>query len=201
VILCDVIIPIWNQPEMTKRCLDSVLAATAESVRLILVDNGSEPSTQDWLRQFAAQSTVPAELIRNRENLGFIKAVNQGIRAARAPWVCLLNNDTVVTSGWLTEMIRVAESDPKIGLVNPTSNSRKTFASSSRKITNCARNCKSFNSDRLASECWQSIRTGSPPHTNGHARCSKLLSTHRICVTRSSSAPTPPPLTIATSIH
>ena len=120
--LCDIVIPIWNQPEMTKRCLDSVLAAAAESIRLILVDNGSEPLTHEMLDRFRAGSQTPVEILRNPVNLGFIKAVNQGIRAARAPWVCLLNNDTVVTSGWLTEMIRVAESDPKIGLVNPTSN-------------------------------------------------------------------------------
>jgi len=121
-ILCDIIIPIWNQAKMTKRCLDSVLAVTSEPIRLILVDNGSEPPTREMLDRFRADSRLPVEILRNPTNLGFIKAVNQGIRAARAPWVCLLNNDTIVTSGWLAEMIRVAESNPAIGLVNPTSN-------------------------------------------------------------------------------
>ncbi len=120
--ICDIVIPIWNEKERTELCLRSVLRHTDLPVRLILIDNGSETPTREYLRQFAGSSPVPAELLRNPENLGFIKAVNQGIRAARSPWVCLLNNDTVVTAGWLAEMIRIAESDPKIGLVNPTSN-------------------------------------------------------------------------------
>ena len=121
-LLCDIIVPIWNQPELTRRCLESVLAHTAEPVRLLLVDNGSEIPTRDLLDRFRAEHPGRVEILRNDENLGFIKAVNQGIRSATAPWVCLLNNDTRVTAGWLSEMIRVA-SEPKIGLVNPTSNS------------------------------------------------------------------------------
>ncbi len=121
-ILCDIIIPIWNQPELTKRCLESVAASTRQ-VRLILVDNGSRPPTRELLERFAREGGLPARILRNERNLGFIRAANQGIRAATSPWVCLLNNDTVVTQGWLQEMIRVAQANPKIGLLNPTSNS------------------------------------------------------------------------------
>ena len=120
---CDIIIPIWNQPNLTDRCLKSLLASGESGLRLILVDNGSGDPTQELLDRFRSESPVPVEILRNISNLGFIKAVNQGIRASRNPWVCLLNNDTVTTRGWLSEMIRVAESDPRIGLVNPTSNS------------------------------------------------------------------------------
>lgn len=122
--LCDIIVPIWNQPELTRRCLESVRACTAaEPVRLILVDNGSEEPARRLLDRFRQEGRPPAEVLRNEENLGFIKAVNRGIRAARAPWICLLNNDTIATRGWLAEMIKAAGSDPRIGLVNPTSNS------------------------------------------------------------------------------
>lgn len=121
--LCDIVVPIWNQRERTQRCLESVLAHTGLPVRLILIDNGSDPPARGWLQEFAARSAVPIQLIQNSENLGFIKAVNQGIRASRSPWICLLNNDTIVAPRWLPEMIQVAESDPTIGLVNPTSNS------------------------------------------------------------------------------
>jgi GT2 family glycosyltransferase len=122
-VVCDIVIPIWNLAELTGRCLESVRRCTAVPVRLILIDNHSDAPTQDLLKRFQTESDLPVQVIRNPENLGFIRAVNQGIRAASAPWICLLNNDTVVTSGWLREMIRVAESDPTIGLVNPTSNS------------------------------------------------------------------------------
>ena len=121
--LCDIVIPIWDQPELSRRCLESILRCTPEPIRLILVDNGSKPPPRQMLDQFRTSSSVPIEIIRNETNLGFIRGVNQGIRAARSVWICLLNNDTVVTAGWLSEMLRVGEADPSIGLINPTSNS------------------------------------------------------------------------------
>lgn len=121
--LCDIVIPVWDQPERTRRCLESLAACTPRQARLILVDNGSQPPARELLEQFSREGRLPAKLIRNGENLGFIRAANQGIRAATSAWVCLLNNDTVVSEGWLEEMLRVARSDPRIGLLNPTSNS------------------------------------------------------------------------------
>lgn len=118
---CDIIIPIWNQPAFTRRCLESVAAATRAPYRLLLIDNGSEQETRGLLDDAARRDPERVQVLRNAENLGFIKAVNQGIRASTAPYVCLLNNDTVVMPGWLEEMVRVAESDPAIGLVNPQS--------------------------------------------------------------------------------
>lgn len=122
--LCDIVVPIWNQPELTGRCLQSVARHSADGTRLILVDNGSDRPTRELLVRFAAeQKNPPAVILRNPVNLGFIRASNQGILASAAEWVCLLNNDTVVTAGWLTEMLKVARCRPEIGLVNPTSNS------------------------------------------------------------------------------
>ena len=119
----DAVIPIWNQRRLTQQCLESILQNTEEPVRLILIDNGSLPETRHFLEQVRVPPGFQIKLIRNPENVGFIKAVNQGIRAGDAPWIVILNNDTIVTPGWLTEMLRVASSDPTIGLVNPTSNS------------------------------------------------------------------------------
>lgn len=121
--LCDIVIPIWDQPERTRRCLESVTACTPRQARLTLVDNGSRPLTRELLVRFARESCLPVKILRNERNLGFIRAANQGIRAATSPWICLLNNDTVVTEGWLEEMIRVAQANPNLGLLNPTSNS------------------------------------------------------------------------------
>lgn len=118
---CDIIIPIWNQPIRTARCLDSVRATTRD-YRLILIDNGSDAPTRALLDRVAQADPARVTILRNAENLGFIKAVNQGLRASTAPYLCLLNNDTVTTPGWLEEMLRVTEQDPAIGLVNPSSN-------------------------------------------------------------------------------
>lgn len=119
---CDIIIPVWNQRAFTEECLDSIKTNTDGDYQIIIVDNASQPDTREYLERVKASGELPLTLIRNEENLGFIKAVNQGLTASTAQFVCLLNNDTLVTKGWLAEMISVAKSVPDIGIVNPSSN-------------------------------------------------------------------------------
>lgn len=120
---CDIIIPVWNQRERTHRCLTSILTHTKAPYRLLLIDNASEKPTQQFLEQFRRKGLCPVTLIRNEENLGNVKAVNQGIRVSNAPYVCALDNDTMVFPGWLEKMIQAAESREEIGIANPGSNS------------------------------------------------------------------------------
>ena len=61
-------------------------------------------------------------MIRNAENRGFSAANNQGLRAARGEFLCLLNNDTVVTRGWLSTMIEHLRKTPRAGMIGPVSN-------------------------------------------------------------------------------
>jgi len=120
---CDIIIPVWNQPAFTKDCIESIFAGTSGVDHgIIIIDNASDEKTRDYLKGLAADKSHAVSLIRNEANLGFIKAVNQGMNASRAPFVCLLNNDTIVTKGWLKEMIAIAQSARDMGLVNPSSN-------------------------------------------------------------------------------
>ncbi len=119
---CDIIIPVWNQPVFTKDCIDSVLENTDIDYRLVIIDNASEDKTRLYLEGLKGVGKPPVALMRNERNLGFVKAANQGIRCASAPYVCILNNDTRVTKNWLREMIGVAESAGDIGIVNPSSN-------------------------------------------------------------------------------
>jgi tetratricopeptide (TPR) repeat protein len=60
--------------------------------------------------------------LRNNNNLGFAAGNNQGMAAAQGDYILLLNNDVVVTNGWLDRLISCAEKDPAIGLVGPRSN-------------------------------------------------------------------------------
>lgn len=121
--LCDIIIPIWNLPQKTARCLQSIISNTLLPYRLILIDNASEKPTVEFLQKFQKNAPCPILLIRNEENLGNIKAVNQGIRQSHASHVCILDNDTVVFPGWLEKMTEAAKLRKDIGIVNPASNS------------------------------------------------------------------------------
>jgi GT2 family glycosyltransferase/tetratricopeptide (TPR) repeat protein/SAM-dependent methyltransferase len=115
--LTSIVILTHDQLEYTRQCLDSIRRYTDEPYELIVVDNASFDGTLDYLR---AQPDV--RLIANDENRGFPAAANQGIEAARGGQVLLLNNDTVVTTGWLGRMLRAFDDDPDVGLVGPCSN-------------------------------------------------------------------------------
>lgn len=116
---CDIIIPVWNKLKLTKECLDSVIKNTTISFRSIIIDNNSEKETEDYLKSLKDRDGVEVVLIRNEQNLGFVKAVNQGMRISNAEYVCLLNNDTCVQENWLQELINVAQANQHIGIVNP----------------------------------------------------------------------------------
>jgi len=120
--MCDIVIAVWNNLELTKSCVDSIIKNTDVDYRLVLIDNASNEETKKYLEQLKDKEGQKVLLIRNETNLGFIKAVNQGMRLSEAPYVCLINNDTIVTRGWLSEMVKVAESSSLIGLINPSSN-------------------------------------------------------------------------------
>jgi GT2 family glycosyltransferase/tetratricopeptide (TPR) repeat protein/2-polyprenyl-3-methyl-5-hydroxy-6-metoxy-1,4-benzoquinol methylase len=115
--LTSIVIPTHNQLSCTKECLDSIRMRTDEPIEIIVVDNGSTDGSVEYLRN---QSDV--RLIENPSNEGFPVAVNQGIRASTGENILLLNNDTVVTTGWLNRMLSALHDRPGVGLVGPLSN-------------------------------------------------------------------------------
>src|SRR3989338_9791241 len=119
---CDIIIPVWNELESTKECINSLLKFTKYPYRLIVIDNGSREPTRTYLDGI---KNIFSDflLIRNDINLGFVKAVNLGVAASNNPYICLLNNDAVVTEGWLNSLVDTVEGGPKnIGIANHASN-------------------------------------------------------------------------------
>lgn len=116
----DVVICVHNALADVQRCLESVLAHCTQPYSLILVDDGSGPETGDFLAAFS--QAHGCALLRNEQAGGYTRAANQGLRAARADFVVLLNSDTIVTPGWLDRLAACAEARPKIGLVGPLSN-------------------------------------------------------------------------------
>ncbi|HXG49186.1 MAG TPA: glycosyltransferase, partial [Methylomirabilota bacterium] len=114
--LVSIVIPVCNRLDMTRPCLEAIRRETpAGAYEVIVVDNGSADGTREFLAQEAAAGRL--RTIRNEANLGFARAVNQGIRAARGGFVLLLNNDTVPLPGWLEALLAEARTDSRIGLV------------------------------------------------------------------------------------
>lgn len=119
---CDIIIPVWNQTQLTRECIDSIIQHTSFPYKLIIIDNGSQRQTKEYLEELSRDNKQQVTLIRNEVNLGYVKAVNQGLKASDGDYVCLLNNDAKVKERWLEELIMVAQSNPRIGIVNPGGN-------------------------------------------------------------------------------
>jgi hypothetical protein len=87
---------------------------------LIVVDNGSAAATATYTAALAVRNRQ-VRLVRNDTNLGFAPAVNQALALARGDALVVLNNDVIVTSGWL-DGLRARLADPIVGLVGPATN-------------------------------------------------------------------------------
>jgi glycosyltransferase involved in cell wall biosynthesis/Tfp pilus assembly protein PilF len=122
--LASLIILCCNQLEFTRQCLESVLVHTRPPYELVLVDNGSTDATPAYLEELRRRPG-PARVVvlRNDTNRGFAAGCNQGLAQARGHYLVLLNNDTIVTAGWLEGLIAWALHDwPKVGMVGPMTN-------------------------------------------------------------------------------
>lgn len=113
----SIIILTHNQLHWTKLCLESIRRHTREPIEIIVIDNASTDETVDYLK-----SQADVQLISNSENHGFPKGCNQGIEASSGDNLLFLNNDTIVTEDWLTNMLVALYSDNQTGMVGPVSN-------------------------------------------------------------------------------
>ncbi len=109
----SIIVPVFNQLELTMRCLRSLAGvATHCSFEVIVVDDGSTDGSADWL---AACANL--QLQRMPSNRGFVEACNAGAALARGEYLVFLNNDTELTDGWLDALIGTFDNVPDCGLV------------------------------------------------------------------------------------
>jgi glycosyltransferase involved in cell wall biosynthesis len=123
--LVSIVILCCNQSAITRLCLESLARHTPEKHQLLLVDNGSTDETPSVLDAFARAGHAGLKelsILRNESNLGFAAGVNQALRRASGDFIVLLNNDTVLTPGWLAGLLGVALHVPHAGLIGPVSN-------------------------------------------------------------------------------
>lgn len=113
-----IVIPSFEALPYLQLCIRSVEAYTDVDHQLVVVDNGSGSDVRAYLGTIAGDPNV--EVILNDDNLGFTHAVNMGMDAAGPGRdVILLNNDAVVTPGWVQGMWEVFDRVNDVGLVAP----------------------------------------------------------------------------------
>lgn len=119
----SVIVLTYNNLHLTKDCLESLCKYTDyPALEIIVVDNASSDDTPAYLQEFATQHPN-VRVVLNDANLGFAAGNNVGLRVATGEYLVMLNNDTVVTKGWLFDLIRHLRIDSTLGLVGPVTNS------------------------------------------------------------------------------
>lgn len=120
----SIIILTFNQLDYTKKCVDSIAANTSGvPYELIVVDNASRDDTPAWLTAQREAGKIH-KIVLNASNLGVAAGWNAGLKAAAqdTAYYLILNNDVVVPEGWLTNLVRCAESAPDIGMAGPMTN-------------------------------------------------------------------------------
>ncbi|MDO8495336.1 MAG: glycosyltransferase family 2 protein [bacterium] len=120
-----IIILQYNNSEDTIKCLNSVKELHYPNFRTIVVDNASDKTEQDNIREYVKsqlQDLKRVSLVFNSQNLGYAGGNNIGINYALsegADYIFILNNDTTVEPDTLDKLVTAAEQDPQVGAVGP----------------------------------------------------------------------------------
>lgn len=118
----SVVVLTYNNLELTKACLDSLLTQSQyPNLEIIVVDNCSSDQTPAYLTAWA-KGHPERIVILNPDNKGFAAGNNQGLAAASGDYLVILNNDTVVTAGWIRGLIRHLKDHEEIGIIGPVTN-------------------------------------------------------------------------------
>lgn len=110
----SIIIVNYNTREFLKRCINSILDNVSKKVnyKIIVVDNASSDQSAEMVKKEFPQ----IKLIANKENFGFSKANNQGIKASqKSRYILFLNPDTIVQNQTIEQMIKFMDSNKDAG--------------------------------------------------------------------------------------
>ena len=109
----SIVIVSYNTKEFLGRCLDSIFESTLKDLEVIVVDNASKDGSVEEIRKFDSK----VKIIENKENVGFSKANNQGVKIVKGKYLLFLNPDTVVNKDTLSTLISFMENTKDAGVV------------------------------------------------------------------------------------
>lgn len=123
--LISILIPIYNNSKYTKECIESIYKTTHCILEIIIIDNGSTDNSLEVLsklKEKKPENVVDFLIIKNKKNVGVIKAFNQGIKKFKGQYLLLQNNDCLMCNGWLDEMKEAIKEVNGAGIVGPLTN-------------------------------------------------------------------------------
>jgi GT2 family glycosyltransferase len=111
-------VPIRNQLPFVRLCMASLFAFNHPNTRILLVDDGSETPTQEYLVEISGRPGVT--LLRNERPRGVPYCFNEILYNSSEEEICFLNSDTLVTPQWDVHLSAVIESSQEIGMTGPS---------------------------------------------------------------------------------
>ncbi|MEO0166807.1 MAG: glycosyltransferase family 2 protein [candidate division WOR-3 bacterium] len=116
--MLTIIIVHYNAPCALRDCLNALKNANLEiPMELIIIDNASAHSPRPLIEFF--NKFFEILFIENRINLGYARAVNQGLKKARGEFILIINPDILIPAGAIEEMVKYLEREPEVGLLAP----------------------------------------------------------------------------------
>lgn len=117
----DVVIPVYNAPVLTKRCIDSVIRYLGQSVRTVLIQNdASGAETREMLDNL---DYPQVDLCHATRNQGYGQSVNEAISRSSADLVLVLNSDTEIRENFLPSLCHALQQDEKLAVISPVHDS------------------------------------------------------------------------------
>ncbi|MBW2284572.1 MAG: glycosyltransferase family 2 protein, partial [Deltaproteobacteria bacterium] len=111
----DIILVNYNSTDHLLACLESIFDDLGDiPARVIVQDNDSRDGV-DRIRERLPR----AELVENKANLGFARAVNKALRSSVAPYGLILNPDTYISKGFFRPLMQYMEAHPEVGVLGP----------------------------------------------------------------------------------
>ena len=121
--LVSIVIPCCGTLEYTEMCVPSILKHTRMPYELIFLDIGSLDGTAPYLRGLATGlANMRLQVVRTPSDLGIAQAVKEALEMCRGDFIVLLSNDTIVTRGWVNQLIGLMSQSAGTGMVGPMSN-------------------------------------------------------------------------------
>ncbi|SCY34647.1 Glycosyltransferase, GT2 family [Nitrosospira sp. Nl5] len=116
----DVVIPVYNAPALTRKCIDSIVACLGGSISHIYVqDDASGAETRQMLDHLPYAGIHIHHALKNQ---GFGASVNEAVARSDASYVLVLNSDTVASEDFLPPLCAALAADPQLAVIIPAGN-------------------------------------------------------------------------------
>jgi tetratricopeptide (TPR) repeat protein/GT2 family glycosyltransferase len=119
--LTSIVIVLNENQEHTRECIQSIEKFTPNPHEVVLVTCNPRANSLKGIRNLI-NGKQSYKLIEGDKNADERRRRNQGIEASSGEYILLLNNDVVVTEGWLSGLLECLNSSPNTGIVGPMTN-------------------------------------------------------------------------------